>query len=100
MQQAKNICFCKAILVGVSKKTEKPIKPRKPKNNNWKNWTVKKNRLNWLEYLKKLTGSIQFWFHKLETEKSNRTEINNRAKQKKTKPNRNQTHYKKPPKTT
>jgi deoxyadenosine/deoxycytidine kinase len=41
---------------------------------------MKKKRL---EYLKKLTGSVQFWFHKLETEKSNRIEINNRAKQKK-----------------
>jgi hypothetical protein len=68
MQQAKNIFFfVRPYLVGMSKKTEKPIKSRKPENNNWKNRTVKKNRLNWLEYLKKLTGSVQFWFHKLET---------------------------------
>jgi hypothetical protein len=65
----------------VSKKTEKP------KQNNRKNRTVKKNRLNLLEYLKKPTGSVWFQFHKPETKKPNQTEIN-----KKVEPNRNQTH--------
>jgi len=37
-------------LVGVRKKTEKPIKPRKPENNNRKNQTVKKNQLNRLKF--------------------------------------------------
>jgi hypothetical protein len=35
MQQAKNIFFfVRPYLVGMSKKTEKPIKSRKPENNN------------------------------------------------------------------
>jgi len=48
---------------------------------------VKKKRLNLLEYFKKPIGSVRFQFHKPETKKPNQTEIN-----KKTEPNRNQTH--------
>ena len=76
------------------KKFKKLIKLKKLKKNNWKYRTVKKNRLNWLEFLK----NRPVRFHKPETEK---TEPNpnwkNRAKPKKssqtgknqTVPNRN-----------
>jgi hypothetical protein len=40
------------MVLGVSKKKEKTIKPRKQKKNNRKNQTMKKNRLNRLEFKK------------------------------------------------
>jgi hypothetical protein len=43
---------------------------------------MKKNLIKLIKIFKKLTSSVQFWFHKPETEKLN----------KKTEPNRNQTH--------
>jgi hypothetical protein len=70
--------------LGISKKIKKLIKSEK---NNRKSQTVKKNRLNQLEYLKKMTDLVRFWFHKPETEKPNRTEINNWVKPEKTEPN-------------
>jgi len=63
-----------------SKGEQKIKKPRKPEKNNWKNWTVKKNRLNRLEFFK--NRPVRFWFYKPETKK---TELNpNRKKTKKT----------------
>ena len=83
-------------LVGVRKKTEKPIKLRKPNR--------EKKPIKPIKILKKLTSSVRFWFYKPETEKTKsnlnrkkpekkpsqtrKTELNrkNRAKPEKTKP--------------
>jgi hypothetical protein len=51
---------------------------------------MKKNRLNRLEYLK--NQPVRFWFHKFETEKPKRTEIN-----KKTEPNQKKNRVKPKP---
>jgi len=64
----------------VRKNIKKLIKLRKPEKNNKKNQTVTKNRL---EFFKKPTGSIRFWFYKPETKKTepNQTETGkNQAK--------------------
>ena len=62
---------------------------------------LKKNRLNWLEYLK--NRPVRFWFHKPEIEKSNRTEINKKIEPKtnwaKPKPNLLEITKQKPQKT-
>jgi hypothetical protein len=56
-------------LLGVSKKTDKPIKPRKPEKKNRKNRTEKKNRVNRLKNHKKNRfGSIRFRFLKSKTD--------------------------------
>jgi hypothetical protein len=66
-------------LLGVSKKTEKQRKSKKitEKTEPWKK-PIKPSKI-----LKKPTGSVQFWFYKLETEK---TEPN--PNRNKTEPNR------------
>ena len=58
----------------MSKKTEKPIKPKK---NNQKNQTVKKNQLNRIKVLKKISVRFGFGFRNLKPEKAqpNRTEL-------------------------
>jgi len=83
-------------LLGVFKKTEKPIKLRKPKKNNRKNQTVKKKRLNRLKFWK--NRPVRFGFLSLEPEKPNRTgkkpekkPSQNRAKPEKTEPKPSQT---------
>jgi len=85
-----------SLILGVSKKTRKPIKPRKPEKNNRKNWTEKKNRLNRLNFWK--NRPVRFRFYKQKPKKPNRTEpkptknrakpSQNRAKPEKTEPNR------------
>jgi len=35
---------------------------------------MKKNGLNWLEFYKKPTSSVQFWFYKFETEKTKQSQ--------------------------
>jgi len=45
------------------------------KKNNKKNQTMKKNGINWLEFLKKPTSSVRFWFYKFETEKTKQSQI-------------------------
>ena len=57
------------LMVGVSKKTEKPIKPRKPKKITEKTEPWKK-LIKPIRILKKPTGSVRFWFYKPETEKT------------------------------
>jgi len=67
------------LLVGVSKKTEKP---RKSGKNNRKNRTVKK-MIKPIKILKKRTGLVRFGFGFISLKPKNQTEPN----RKKTKPN-------------
>ena len=67
-------------MLGVSKKTGKPIKPRKPEKNNRKNQTEKKT-----DYIFEKTGRFGFGFI---SKKPKKTEPNPTKNQKKTEPNR------------
>ena len=73
-----------SLILGVSKKTRKPIKPRKPEKNNWKNWTEKKNRLNRLNFWK--NRPVRFRFYKQKPKKPNRTETDKKPSQTEPKP--------------
>jgi len=72
----KYVCVCVCVL-GVSKKTDKPIKPRKPKKNN-----QKKNRINWFKNHKK--NSVRFRYLKSETDWTKPNRFNQPALKKKT----------------
>jgi hypothetical protein len=61
-------------LLGVSKKTDKPIKPRKPKKKTEKT-EPKKNRINRLKNQKKIPVQFGFGFQSLKPIEPNRTEL-------------------------
>jgi hypothetical protein len=74
----------------VSKKIGKPIKPRRPEKKP-KKLNRKKKPIKLSNFLKKLAGSVRFWFYKQRTKKTepnrNRQKTGkNRAKTEKTEP--------------
>jgi len=77
-------------IVGVSKKTDKPIKPRKLEEKKPKKPNRKKNRINQLKNHKKNSGSVRFRFPKSETDwtEPNRTGSPDQHLKKKTTINR------------
>ena len=75
-----------SLILGVSKKTRKPIKPRKPEKNNRKNQTEKKNRLNRLNFWKNRQVRFRFYKQKTEKTKPNRTETDKKPSQTEPKP--------------
>ena len=72
-------------ILGVSKKTGKPIKPRKLEKKNRKNRTEKKNRLNRLHFWKNRPVRFGFGFISKKPKKPNR---NRQKTRKQTEPNR------------
>jgi len=70
-----------ACILGVSKKTGKPIKSRKPEKKTEKTEPKKKP----IKFLKKPAGSVRFWFYKQKTEPNpTKNRKKNRAKPEKT----------------
>ena len=62
------------MVLGVSKKTDKPIKPRKPEKKITEKTEPKKNRINRLKIHKKNSVRFGLGFQSLKLIKPNRTE--------------------------
>jgi len=58
-------------LIGVSKKTGKPIKPRKPEKKITEKTEPKKKPIKPIIFLKKPAGSVRFRFYKKKPKKPN-----------------------------